>query len=191
MASTVALIREQYGFTQEALARYLGVTFSTVNAWEAGRSRPQPRHRARLQQLAHPENDTGHALNILISDIVTRRRTTTIRALTDASAALNQPIVIHEEPDEIAALLMIGQVQPDVIIFSSRRSLIAIEHLAARLANLPLTQSSRLLIYDDGQLSDTSHAFPAQARVVLGPLNLADAGATLRDAANRKFVTLA
>lgn len=191
IASTVAQIREQYGFTQEALARHLGVTFSTVNAWEAGRSQPQPRHRARLQQLAQPKNGNSNALNILISDIVTRRRTATIRALNDASAALNQPIVIHEQPDEVAALLMIGEIKPEVMVFSARRSLIAIEHLAARFSHLPPTQSSHLVILDDGQLTDATLSFPRQAHVILGPLTLADAGTTLREAANRKLVALA
>ena len=48
----VAEIRLVGGDTQEALARRLGVSFPTVNAWERGRSTPRSNHRRRLEQLA-------------------------------------------------------------------------------------------------------------------------------------------
>jgi transcriptional regulator with XRE-family HTH domain len=40
--SLVRGIRAARGLTQEALAREMGVTFSTVNGWENGRHRPIP-----------------------------------------------------------------------------------------------------------------------------------------------------
>ena len=45
-------IRRSRDLTQEELARELGVTFSTVNAWENGRHRPIPALLAALQRLA-------------------------------------------------------------------------------------------------------------------------------------------
>ena len=38
--TTTAEVRRTLGATQEAFARLLGVSFSTVNAWERGRSAP-------------------------------------------------------------------------------------------------------------------------------------------------------
>ena len=41
-ADTIKRLRIQLGLTQEQFAAKVGVTFSTVNRWEAGRSRPSP-----------------------------------------------------------------------------------------------------------------------------------------------------
>jgi putative transcriptional regulator len=35
-------LRNQLGLTQEQFAAKVGVTFTTVNRWETGRSRPSP-----------------------------------------------------------------------------------------------------------------------------------------------------
>jgi transcriptional regulator with XRE-family HTH domain len=56
----VKSIRAARGLTQEQLARELGVTFSTVNAWENGRHRPVPFLARRLQEMAS-EAGTGSA----------------------------------------------------------------------------------------------------------------------------------
>jgi transcriptional regulator with XRE-family HTH domain len=45
-------IRAARGLTQEALAREIGVTFSTVNGWENGRHRPIPALITRLLDAA-------------------------------------------------------------------------------------------------------------------------------------------
>ena len=47
----VKAIRRTRGLTQEQLAREVGVTFSTVNAWENGRHRPIPALLAVLRRL--------------------------------------------------------------------------------------------------------------------------------------------
>ena len=41
-AEVVKSLREAMGLTQEQLAAKIGVTVSTVNRWEKGRSKPQP-----------------------------------------------------------------------------------------------------------------------------------------------------
>lgn len=44
-------IRERAGWTQERLAREIGVAFSTVNNWEGGKRRPQPYLLQRLREI--------------------------------------------------------------------------------------------------------------------------------------------
>ena len=48
----VSSIREATGWTQEKLAQEIGVSFSTVNAWERGRRSPQPFLLRKLLELA-------------------------------------------------------------------------------------------------------------------------------------------
>jgi putative transcriptional regulator len=187
IATTVAEIRAKYGFTQEALARHLGVTFSTVNAWEAGRALPQPRHRARLQQLAQPSHTDSTELTVLISDPVARRLSATRRTLSDASQALGLPIVMHEEPDEVCALVKIGALRPDIIVFTMARPLIPIDHLLSRLSLLPATMGSSILLLQDSNAELDLGNLPQRVRAVATPLLLADAGAALRQAAAEKL----
>ena len=40
IAEQLKVLRRQYGWSQEDLARELGVSFSTVNRWENGKARP-------------------------------------------------------------------------------------------------------------------------------------------------------
>ena len=51
--SLIRNIRSVRGLTQEALAREIGVTFSTVNGWENGRHRPIPALITRLLDIAN------------------------------------------------------------------------------------------------------------------------------------------
>jgi len=51
--SLIRNIRAARGLTQEALAREMGVTFSTVNGWENGRHRPIPALITRLLDIAN------------------------------------------------------------------------------------------------------------------------------------------
>ncbi|MFQ5555594.1 MAG: multiprotein-bridging factor 1 family protein, partial [Acidimicrobiia bacterium] len=63
----VATIRERAGLTQEALARELGVSFPTVNAWERGRSHPRQAH---VDQLCAFADRLGisRGLTVLVID---------------------------------------------------------------------------------------------------------------------------
>jgi len=52
--NTTAMIkklRAQMGLTQEQFAAKVGVTFATVNRWEAGKANPSRLARMRLQDL--------------------------------------------------------------------------------------------------------------------------------------------
>lgn len=59
------LIRElrlETGLTQEQFAAELGVTCSSVNRWENGRSKPLPLARQRILQLLEQMGDRGKEL---------------------------------------------------------------------------------------------------------------------------------
>lgn len=60
IARLVKAIRRARNLTQEGLARELGVTFSTVNAWENGRHRPIRALLVALERLApSPREEAG------------------------------------------------------------------------------------------------------------------------------------
>ncbi len=44
-------LRTSMGLTQEQFAVEVGVTFSTVNRWEAGKAKPSPLARRRIEEL--------------------------------------------------------------------------------------------------------------------------------------------
>jgi len=52
LAGKVRRMRKAMGLTQEQFAAKIGVTVSTVNRWEKGRSKPQPFIQKVLRQLA-------------------------------------------------------------------------------------------------------------------------------------------
>ena len=49
-------LRTQLELTQEQFAARVGVTFSTVNRWEAGRSRPSPLAWREIERLSRTVN---------------------------------------------------------------------------------------------------------------------------------------
>ncbi len=55
-------LRQITGLTQEQFAAALGVTFSTINRWENGRSKPSPMAMARIQEKFQELEDDGQKL---------------------------------------------------------------------------------------------------------------------------------
>ncbi len=55
-------LRSLTGLTQEEFAASLGVTFSTINRWENGRSQPSPMAMARIQEKLQKLGDRGQQL---------------------------------------------------------------------------------------------------------------------------------
>lgn len=51
IAEQLKALRRQHGWSQEDLARELGVSFSTVNRWENGKAKPSKLAQARIKQL--------------------------------------------------------------------------------------------------------------------------------------------
>ncbi len=68
-ADLVAAIRARTGETQEEFARTLGVSFTTVNAWERGRAEPRRAKRLMLEELAGDlEVEVAETLRVLVID---------------------------------------------------------------------------------------------------------------------------
>lgn len=57
IADRIKLLREQKGFTQSELAKQLGITRSSVNAWEMGISVPSTQYIIELAGLFHTSAD--------------------------------------------------------------------------------------------------------------------------------------
>jgi len=51
LAGKIKELREKLGLTQEQFAAKVGVTFSTVNRWESGRSKPSPLAMRQIMEL--------------------------------------------------------------------------------------------------------------------------------------------
>lgn len=50
------------GLTQEQFAATLGVTFSTINRWENGHSKPSPLALGKVEKMLEEMGDQGHDL---------------------------------------------------------------------------------------------------------------------------------
>lgn len=57
VADRIKALREQNGFTQATLAKQLGITRSSVNAWELGISVPSTQYIVELAQLFSTSTD--------------------------------------------------------------------------------------------------------------------------------------
>ena len=51
LAKDIRELRSKLGLTQEQFAAKVGVTFSTVNRWESGKSKPSPLAMKRIKEL--------------------------------------------------------------------------------------------------------------------------------------------
>lgn len=106
----VSRIRTAGHLTQERLARQLGVSFATVNAWERGRSEPRAYHRASLERLADSLGiDQGFTALVIDDD-------------PDAAMLIETtlPHVIDTATIAVATsgadgLLMCGAMKPDLV----------------------------------------------------------------------------
>lgn len=59
----VRLLRERLGLSQEKLAAKLGVTFSSVNRWENGHTKPSPLAMKRIEDLVNTLGADGKTLH--------------------------------------------------------------------------------------------------------------------------------
>ncbi|MCC5610910.1 helix-turn-helix domain-containing protein [Nostoc sp. CHAB 5834] len=51
LGKTIRDLRLLFGLTQEQFAAKLGVTFSTINRWENGRSKPSPLAMKKIEEM--------------------------------------------------------------------------------------------------------------------------------------------
>ncbi len=109
-ADLVARIRERTGDTQEALARRLGVSFPTVNAWERGRSRPRALHRRKLEHLADEVGvDRGMTILVIDDDPVTSE------LVAAAATEVDTGISVEMALDGWEGLVKCGSLTPDLL----------------------------------------------------------------------------
>ena len=55
-AAKLKKIRQLHGWSQEDLARELGVSFATVNRWENGKTKPSRLAQDKIRQVANMES---------------------------------------------------------------------------------------------------------------------------------------
>ena len=53
IAEELKTLRQQQGWSQEDLARNLGVSFATVNRWENGKTKPSRLAQEKIKQVAN------------------------------------------------------------------------------------------------------------------------------------------
>lgn len=58
IAEQLKALRQQHGWSQEDLARELGVSFSTVNRWENGKAKPSRLAKKQIKRLLSEANET-------------------------------------------------------------------------------------------------------------------------------------
>lgn len=63
IAEQLKALRQQYGWSQEDLARELGVSFSTVNRWENGKAKPSRLAQKGILALTTQAESSCHAVD--------------------------------------------------------------------------------------------------------------------------------
>lgn len=86
-AERIKTLREQAGMSQEKLAKRLGITRSSVNAWEMGISTPSTQYIAELAGLFRVSADYLLGLN--------ETATVSIAGLTEADVGLVCHLISH------------------------------------------------------------------------------------------------
>ena len=87
LAERIKTLREQAGMSQEKLAKRLGITRSSVNAWEMGISAPSTQYIAELAGLFRVSADYLLGLN--------ETATVSIAGLTEADVGLVCHLISH------------------------------------------------------------------------------------------------
>ncbi|MFP4636489.1 MAG: response regulator [Nitriliruptoraceae bacterium] len=183
----VASIRTRARLTQEELAQRLGVSFSTVNAWETGRSSPQPRHRRRLEDLAAELDGAPSALRALVVDDDETELAVLSELIRDAGEVLEVPLTVTTESDGMRALIVLGRLQPDVAFVDVIMPGLDGLALADRVDELDGFSRSQLVLVTAGR--DQAIAAGAEQRgltLIDKPLTIRTVGRVLREAAARR-----
>lgn len=87
LAERIKTLREQAGMSQEKLAKRLGITRSSVNAWEMGISTPSTQYIAELAGLFRVSADYLLGLN--------ETATVSVAGLTEADVGLVCHLISH------------------------------------------------------------------------------------------------
>lgn len=183
----VAKIRADARFTQEELAHHLGVAFSTVNAWEVGRSRPRPRHRRRLEEFARElSGDTG-PMHVLVVDDDATELALLGNLVEDAGEALDLRVQVTTESDGMRGLIALGRLQPAVAFVDVIMPGLDGFALADRVSDLDGFSTGQLVLVTAGRDPRiTSTAQERQLTLLEKPLTLRAVGGVLRDVMSRR-----
>lgn len=106
----VARIRATNGDTQEGLARRLGVSFPTVNAWERGRSEAKPVHREALEELAGSLRISQGLVVLVIDD-----DPVTVELVRAAATDVDASVTVEGALGGWEGLVKCGAVQPALL----------------------------------------------------------------------------
>lgn len=135
-----AAIRRETGWSQEALARELGVSFATVNAWERGRSRPLPRHRVSLEEMG---KRVGVSRNLVVLVVDDDPAACAIVEGLLASSERSVNVVTTTSGSE--GLLLCGALKPDVLFLDILMPDIDGLEVARRVDRIPGLERIRIV----------------------------------------------
>lgn len=182
----VAGLRGAARLTQEELARRLGVSFSTVNAWESGRARPQPRHRRRLEDLVRALGGGPSELEVLVVDDDEVELRVIGQLVRDAADVLELAVRVTAESDGMRALITLGRLQPSVAFVDVIMPGLDGFELADRIADLEGLSPEQLVLVTAAREPAIEAAAAERGLRLLGkPLEIRDIGAALRQAVER------
>lgn len=83
IAERIKMLRENKQLSQSDLSKRLGITRSSINAWEMGISTPSTTYLVELSQIFHVSIDYLLGLDKNVSLDITRLDTEQVRILTD------------------------------------------------------------------------------------------------------------
>ena len=107
----IAAIRKKAGYSQEALARVLGVSYPTVNSWERGRSKPRSGHLTAIADLAEDLGVSRGPTVLVIDD-----DPTSCAVVEGFILGSEHPAAVETTTDASTGLLMCGTLRPDLLL---------------------------------------------------------------------------
>ena len=157
----VAAIRRKAGYSQEALARVLGVSYPTVNSWENGRSTPRQEHLEALTDLAaHLGVSRGPTVLVIDDDHVSCAVT---EGFIEGS---KHPAAVETTTDSYEGLLMCGALHPDLILIDGLMPGLDGFELARKLENIDGLEHTRVVLMSasthpriEQRAADLGHSF--------------------------------
>lgn len=166
--SLVAAIRRETGQSQEALARELGVSFATVNAWERGRSRPRPGTRASLEEMGKRVGVSSDLVVLVVDD------DPAACAIVEGLLASSEWTVdVATATSGSEGLLLCGALKPDVLFLDILMPGVDGLEVARRVNRIPGLEHMRIVFITssrDPRLIERARAAGA-VDVLLKPLS--------------------
>ena len=173
----VARIRAENGDTQEGLARRMGVSFPTVNAWERGRSEPSARHRATLDELA-TELGIVYELVILVID----DDPVTNELVVAAAQGVDASVVVEYAANGWEGLVKCGALKPSLLFLDIMMPGIDGLEVARRLPTVSGLDELRVVFVTSSESPDVLARAASLGNAVMGkPLEIDALAETIRE----------